>query len=117
MAMFIKQATESVFHGAGGGGKDMGFDGGQVDDIGTKEFFRNMETLRIDFIKDEEVVSELADSVVDVDPFLVFIEMKITEVAGLNDIEMFVLAFAKVGVNDYGTIMTSVDEILLKTIF
>ena len=112
----VEQAAKGIFHGACGGGKDVGFDGGKMDDVFTEKAFGNVKAFGIDFVQAEKFFGEIADCVAYVDPFFAFVEMYIFQAVRVNDGEVFVFFFAQMRVNDHGSVVAAVNEVGIVTI-
>ena len=111
--LLVEQPAERILHGAGGGREDVGLHGGQVDDVLADEAARNHEPVGIDLIEAEELLREIADRVLDVDPGLVaLVEMDVLQAMRLDHVELLVLAFAEMGVDDHGAVVAGVDQVL-----
>ena len=108
---FVEQAAKGVFHGACGGGKDVGFDGGEMDDVFIDKAFGNVKAFGIDFVQAEKFFGEVADCVAYVDPFFAFVEMYISQAVCFDDGEVFVFFFAQMRVDDYGSVVAAVNEV------
>ena len=51
VALTVQQAAKGVLHGAGHGGKDVGFHGGQVHDVLAGENLRYLDALRVNIVQ------------------------------------------------------------------
>lgn len=107
----VEQAAKGIFHGACGGGEDVGFDGGEMDDVFIDKAFGDMKAFGIDFVQAEKFCGEVPDGIAYVDPFFAFVEMYIFQAVRFDDGEVFVFFFAQTRVDDYGSIVATVNEI------
>ncbi len=110
MTVFIQQAAKGIFHGAGGGCENVGFNGREVDDILADKPFGNHEAIWIYLVEAEELICNIADGFTHIDPRLVtLIKMDITKAMRLDDVEVLVFPFSEVGIDHHGTVMAGMD--------
>ena len=111
MPSLIQQTAESVLHCTGSGGKNVSLYRGQVDDVFTQKPLWYVKSIGIDLIQTDEFVGELTDGIPDVHPFLTFVEMDIPEPVGFHNVDLFVLPFTEMGVDDHGAVVAGVEQI------
>ena len=108
----VEQAAERVLHRARRGREDVGLHGRQVDDVLADEAARNHEPVGIDVVQAEELLREISDRVADVDPRLVaLVQVDVPQPVGLDDVELLVLAFTEVRVDDDRAVVAGVDAL------
>ena len=112
VAMLVEESAERVLHGAGGGGEDVGLDGGEVDDVFPDEPLGDHEAIRVNLVKAKEFVCDIPHGVTDIDPRLVaLVEVDIPQAVGLDHVDLLVFAFPEMGVNDNGAVMAGMDVV------
>ncbi len=110
MPVFIEQAAEGVFHGAGGRCENMGFNCGEVNDVFPDKPFGNHEAIWVYLVQAEELISNRSNGIPNVDPrFVALIKVHISKSVRLDDIELLVFPFPEVGVDHDGAVMAGVD--------
>ena len=87
----VEQATKSIFHSARSGGKDVGFYGGQMDDVLANEAFGDEKSPFVNLVQAQKIFGQVAHRIIDVDPFLTLIQMNIAQVVVLNNVDLLVL--------------------------
>ena len=81
-----------------------------MNDVFVYKSLWDEETARIDIVKTEEPPCQVTDCFSNVDPVFTFVKMDIADVMRFNNVEVFVLPFAKMGVNDNRAIVTRVNQ-------
>ena len=94
----------------------MGLDCRQMDDVFANKTPWNVKAVRVYVVQAKKLVGEIADRITNVDPFLSFIKMDVSEAVALNYVDLFVLSFTKVSIYDNGSIVTGMDKISIVAI-
>jgi hypothetical protein len=81
-----------------------------MDDVLPDEAFRDHEPLRVHVVQAGELLRQVADGILDVDPLLGFVDVDVPQVVGVDDVDLLVFPFTKVGVDDDGAVVTGVEE-------
>ena len=88
----------------------MCFDGWEVDDVFADKPLGDHEPFWVYLVEAEELIGQVADGVSHIDPlFVTLVEVDIAEPMGLNDVNLFIFAFAQMSVNDDGPVMAGMD--------
>ena len=111
VAALVQQPAERVLHRAGHRREDVRLDRRQMNDVLADEPARNHEPLRVHLVQAEEVLRQIADGVVDVDPLFAFVDVDVAQPVRLDDRELLVLALAQVRVDHDRPVVARVDQI------
>ncbi len=111
MPLFVQQSAKRIFHRAGRRRENVRLDRRQVNDVLADESPGNVESARENLVEAEKLFRQIANRVADVNPLFAFVEMNVAQVVRLHDIELFILAFAQMRVDDDGTVMARVNQI------
>ena len=72
--------------------------------------FGNQKSLRVDVVEAEELLGEIANGILDVEPVLALIEMNIPEAMRFDHVELFVLPLAQVRVDHDGAVVARMNQ-------
>ena len=109
--VLVQQSAERVLHRPRRRRENMGFHRRQVDDVFPDEALRDHESLRVDLVQAGELLREVADRIADVDPLLGLVDVDVAQVVRLDDVDLLVLGFAEVGVDDDGAVVAGVNQL------